>query len=219
MAKSKVSKTMRDRVMSSEEVPRVSFRFFEVTEGPLIDAMREISEEKRAAFEAAKELGKSFGASEAVIYGGRWLFGFEREPDDVLWKVEFQQDGHRYYKPVRRTLLGRRWADAIKKLTVPRHHDNALLVLNLPTGPAVIEGRHWYKPVVWGWLDVPLFLVKVPWRAYAPEILDAYRAMRAGDEYFSTAMDHALWVPHPTMREVQEWQALKTTAERNAGAA
>ncbi|MCP1375361.1 hypothetical protein [Dyella lutea] len=205
--------------MSSEETPRVTFRFFKVTEGPLIEELNKIFDEQELAFDAAREIAKAVGATAPALYCRSWLFQFEEAPPEATWKCEHRQGTERYYKPIRRSLVGRKWADEIKRLKVPRHHNDALSVVDLTKGPAVVEGRHWYAPVVWGWIDGPLFLVKVPWRAYAPEILDAYRAMRDAGEYGSGAMDHALWVPHPTMQEIEEWEALKIAADRKAAAA
>ena len=91
--------------------------------------------------------------------------------------------------------------------------------MDLPTFPAVIDGNRWYRPGIWGYFDESTFFVKVPWRDYAPEILEAYKTMRDAGDYGSGAMDFALWTPHPSMHEIPEWEALKYDADHKAAKA
>lgn len=217
MATTKISKALRERVMSAVETPRVTFRFFIVTEGPILDELKIIRDWNDRCFKAAEKLGKSFGARSAASYRGTWLYQFSKAPD-TLWKRELRHGGKDYYKPVQKSGEGRRIAAAIKQLDYPRDASSALSAIGLFTGPAVVEGHTWYRPVLWGWWADPLFLVKVPWRHFDPEILDAYKLMRTAGEYGCGAYDHALWAPHSSMREVKEWEALKIDAEHREGA-
>lgn len=210
----KLTQQMRDRVRSSWEIPTVSFRFFVVTSGPIIEKLLAIREQNNQAWKEARKASKAAGASSVAAYRGGWMFCFREVPDARLWKLEFKQGTDQYYKPSRRTTDGRKLAETIKKLAYPADHNDALTAVDLPTWPAVVNGNTWYRPVLWGWYDGPLFLVKVPWRAYAPEILQAYKVMRDKGEYMSAGMDYALWQPHTSMREVKEWEALKIDAER-----
>lgn len=219
MGKANINEELRERVMKGEYTPSVTRRFFKVTDGPLIDEVRRLDAERRAAFAAALEVGKQYGADEVVTYCYRWLLHFQEEPNSSDWKRETSHGGRAYYKPIRRTKVGRQAAAALKRVGQPTSIREAVKVLDIPTMPSVIEGNRWYTPGLRGWLDDPLFIVSVPWRAYDPEILEAYKAMRDAGEYGSGAMDWALWTPHESMQEIQEWEALKIGADREAAKA
>lgn len=218
-----ISEELRERVRHyNREIPAVRHRHFKVTDGPLMDEMQRIMDHRQKAFKAAGELSEELKAKSAS-YAGDWIFAFDKgqqQSDDFqkLWRKVGRWEGKTFFKPRRNTKAGRQMAARLKKLPRILDHNQAVKVVGLDTGPAVIEGNTWYRPVIWGWgADDPLFFVKVPWRDFDPEILEAYRIMRDADEFMCTYLDYAMWEPHPSMHEIPEWQVLKITDERNKG--
>lgn len=193
----------------------VYYRFFRVTNGPLMDEAIRILEKRSESNQAIKELGERIGADPRVSER-RGLAGFvlPGDADDKDWK---QPNSRGLRWPKKNTKAGREIMEAIKALPPRPSVDDALDAVGLPGGhPVLIEGSTGYAPVWWGWPGKGVIFVKVPWRDIPQSELDAYRA---NEHWGSVEMDHLLWEPHDSLQEIKEWEALRENEDLKSEAA
>lgn len=191
-------------------------RYFRVTTGPLIDAVKEIHKQQTAAVGQIRELINELGAKDAKLgaEGNIIGFTFDETPDSKLWK----RTRRGWYYPKQSSNAGR---DLIKRIkALPKHpsYDEAVLAIGLIPGfPALVDT---YKGVghsvtLSGHIDLGVWFVTVPWEDIDPGELEQYKRDKASGKRWSASLDHLCWEPTADLIEVKEWQVLKEIDEMN----
>lgn len=196
-------------------------RFFRVTSGPLIQALRDRISEMQAGWDAWLRLAEELGAETVMRYDNGRVAGFTFEPgkapDLKLWK---RLDNGCWW-PKRNSKAAKDLYDRVAKTQRPVSEQEALKVIGLHTSPVVIEGNRAKLCAVYGYPEEGRLYVQVPWRDVPAAELDAYRANREAKTHYSMELDHLLWSPTEDMVEIKEWECLRETeslreAERKA---
>lgn len=190
-------------------------RYFRVTEGPLIQATNDITEQREKASEAIMALAKEVGATDArTFHDGRFAgFVFEQDPG-TKWK-RLRSGG---YYPKKNSTWGRELAKRITDL--PRHESiaGALRAVGLvPHSPALIDESRSVGLYVTltGSQKLGVWFVSVPWRDEDPAEIEQYKKDRAAGTRFCVELAHLCWEPPAELHEVKHWEVLKEIEEMN----
>ena len=194
------------------------YRFFKVTEGPLIDElnrMREINNQNTDGYGAiAKELGVTQWMMFGNLFGG---FLFDSPPDMKVWKQVPKYS--KLYSPRKNVPAGKDLWQRINAVVRKVDYNDALKVIDAP--------RHWFcidanrmtrAALCAGIIGEGTVFVQVPWKDIDPAKLADYKANKESAEprvWFDGELDHLLWQPHPSMTEVKEWEMLKWKEENH----
>lgn len=193
----------------------IYFRFFRVTDGPIMDRAREI---KAANVEARKVIiafSDEIGATNwwQNRDGGVIGFSFE-QPDEKIWR-----ETRWGYLPRKSTKIGKELYRRIMLLPAMTPVSSAFTVSGLiMRAPVVIEGNVGHYVTASGSPKIGVMFARVPWRDIDPAELDQYRADQKDGNGWSLCLQHLIWEPAPEMRmvELKEWEALKEIDEINA---
>jgi hypothetical protein len=194
------------------ERPSVSFRFFRIDGGPVMDAAKACDEKRIAARDAWRDFLRNNGGNPDKGYqNGRLIgFGSRTPPAGDAWKRDFSAED--LWVPNRKTKAGRALAEAMKKLPAAPSYHGAFEDFGLYDCPIICDGKRWFRPVMFGVIGKTIWL-KIAWKDYAPDLIAEYVAQRDnrdGDYCRSEEIDFiADWKPAEGMVEVKEWEALR----------
>lgn len=193
-------------------------RYFRVTEGPMVDEIDHLFEQRLAAGALYRQLADKYGATEANVYdrsGNFAGFVFTMPPDHTVYRRDTKT---RLWLPRKNVPAGKEiWAD-IKQLPTPEPIENALRLANLEPGlPMLTDAGRWYSPSLWGY-GAPrnIWFVSVPWLDVDPEKMAAYKSDKAEGKCFDRDLDALSWEPPAGWTEVKRWQVEKEVDEINA---
>lgn len=195
--------------------PSVSFRFFRVDGGPVMEAAIACQQARIAAGDAWRTFVDEHGGNSSAVYANSRLIGFgsKTKPAGDAWRRSFDADD--LWVPNAKTKEGRRIAALMRKLPKAPSYHGAFEAFGLYDMPVILDGNRWFRPVMFGVVGKTIWL-KVPWRYYSPELLAEYA--RVADGGCSTdELDFVLgWKPAEGMVEVKEWEALRDSGEQQA---
>jgi hypothetical protein len=200
---------LRERL--SRENPSVTFRYFRIDGGPVMDAAVTCLNQQRAVAKTWNTFLEQHGGNPKKGYANSRLIGFasKKPPSGDAWKRSF--DAEDLWVPNHKTKAGRALAAAMKKLpTAPSFH-GAFGEFGLHDCPVIMDGNRWFRPSMCGRVGKTIWL-KIAWKEYSPELLDLYRKARADkkDFYCSDQLDFLVdWKPAEGMVEVKEWEMLR----------
>lgn len=191
-------------------------RFFRVVDGPLVERARQLLDEREQVIRRLKVFGKRRKVEVLATSDGRLAFAAKKDQkvDLQAWRRERNTS---HLIPRGNTTEGRALKAEIVSLGQLPVVADALRVVGLhPHFPLLIEGRTGYSCGLYGTLEEPiLFFVTVPWRNIAPKEKREYLKSNAAGNHMSMCLDHLCkWQPHPSMREVKQWEYLKEIEER-----
>jgi hypothetical protein len=196
-------------------------KYYIVKDGPLVERFMAIRKEREEAYGTLKSFCDEIGASS--MYGdspAAYLFDFPSDKIKGLcretWTTTKPVRNTYYFRPKKNTPKGKEMMARIKALPAcPVEKDALKAIPGLAVDwPAVTEGHTWYSPFIRYYnLEIPIFIISVPFNDYTPEEIAEYRAEREKPKgersHWSGSLDHALWEAPEWMREVKEWEALK----------
>ncbi|VVO85476.1 hypothetical protein PS870_02031 [Pseudomonas fluorescens] len=185
-------------------------RYFRVTAGPLVNRIKEIFAERDAAAKQWDDLCRDVGALSA--HAGRSFAGLKFSPPGPEDAKSWKQSGA-LWLPKKSTTTGKALQQRIDALIVPTQLQEALKVVDLHTGPALIENNRWYGSTLCGKDSAGVWFVSVPWRDEDPQTLEQYQANRDAGTHMDGCLDHLLWIPPPEFAEVKRWQFEKEYEE------
>lgn len=186
-------------------------RYFKVTSGPIVEAVGQVEAGREKARAAIKELEAELNVGDMMFYNDGRFAGFDLN-DDAETKM-FKRTEHGYYLPKLNYKKGKEIDAKIKALPRLSNQNEALAAVGLAGSYLVCMNRGMmYKPQLAGRPQLGVWVVSVPWRDVSEKELDEYRNRNNG---FNSNMDHLLWEPHESMKEIKEWEALKIIDEMN----
>lgn len=202
----------------------IRHRFFKITSGPFVDRFMELRKIREDAARVIRAFMVEVGASNCVgTSPATYQFDFKdaRKVDMQAWAKTKPRRGEYFFRPRRGTATGKALALRIKQLPESANLSDALELTGLDYGfPVVFSGSYGYRPFIKFYsVDVPVFIVSVPWIDYPAKELAKYRKDRAARRHYSANLDHALWEPPEWMAEIKEWEALKLIDELSADGA
>ncbi|XUO88464.1 hypothetical protein RVM26_05020 [Halomonas sp. KM072] len=188
----------------------MNFRYFRITEGPVVDEVRRILAERKKISELLTQLERRIGAKESRIYnhsGKVAGFKFEQAPDVYVWRKP-DRDG--LYMPRKTSPTGKALHKEIEALPRLPSIQNALTLIDLPPhSPLTFDSGRCYFASLYGFPAKGVLFVRVPWRDIDPELIEEYRRDKETSHCFNAEYEHAMWTPTPEMVEVKEWEVLK----------
>lgn len=201
-------------------------RFFVVSEGPLIEAMRSVIGQRRKSERAIRAFMKKHGVTNVCVRdAASYRFDLKeyKNYDQSKWRKTKPVRGAYYFVPRKNTPNGKVLAEEVKALPSHPSFNKALEVVpDLPVGfPCVIEGNTGYSPYIrfYSMRDPALVLVSIPWKETDEKELAAYKKQAASKKRhtWSASLDYAQWTPPDWMREIKEWEALKIIDDYDTG--
>jgi hypothetical protein len=193
----------------------MEYRYFEVTDGPVLDRIAEIDAANDAAkkhfIEIINELG---GNDEKWLTSGedRSLVGvFFDTPRAPGHGEKFKRVESGAWYPKRNSKWGRDIHKRIKAIETISPEE-ALSLLSLK-GKRLILNSRMASPSLNSFGSPRRVLVTVPWYDEDPMVLAAYRQKK--DQKDST-LNHLLWEPTSDMVEIKRWEFHKIIDEHNA---
>lgn len=188
-------------------ISNASYRFFRVTEGPLIEAIAKINAAQDAMRKTYKAVSKEFDG-DIMVGGGGFIVGVKPKPNCVLSDWKKLRNG--LYVPKKTTQQGKDWAAKLKALPKFPMLGDALNAIGLSANmPVLIEGDRGLCNVLGGFPDLGIWFVRVPWCDVSKKEIAEYKREKKAGNRFSLFLDHLCWTPHASMKEVKEWEYLK----------
>lgn len=190
-------------------------RYFRITAGPLMEAAREIEQQRGVAIATLKTFIREVGATDAQTYRDGTVAGFcfDGVACDPVWGV---RDSSGVRMPRGNTKEGKALRERIKALPRVPGFSDSLKSIGLHDGPAVINGNRFYRSLVAGTPSLGVLYLCVPWRDIDPRELEEYGQQRDEGSNFSMELDHLLWKPTTDMVEMKEWEVRRDLDEANA---
>lgn len=193
----------------------IYFRFFRVTDGPIMDRAREIEAANIEARKVVAAFSDEIGAKNwwQNRDGGVIGFSFE-QPDEKIWR-----ETRWGYLPRKSTKIGKELYRRIMLLPTMTPISSAFALSGLDMhAPVVIEGNVGHYVTASGSPKIGVMFARVPWRDVDPAELDQYRSEQEAGNRWSLGLSHLIWEPSPEMQmvEMKEWEALKEIDEINA---
>jgi len=190
-------------------------RYFRVTEGPLVAAVKEATAINEQAKKEYQPILESIGAKSTQWYQqDNRLVGlmFEKEPDKSLFKEKkrggwWPKSNSKKGKEIATKLAAVKTADVSKSLKV----------VGLYGGNPVLfgNGRAYYSTLTTIPSDPLVIFVSVPWYDENPETLEKCKEDRAKGSHRSSNLDHILWEPTVDMAPVKKWEVDKAIDDWN----
>jgi len=183
-------------------------RYFKVTDGPLIDAIKASRETNKAAEQEYRNILKDVNNGQGYYQRNKKLVAiqFATVPDRKVFKKAW--DG---WYPKQTTKEGKALHLKLKAV-VTSNEDDHLSLVGLK-GHTIITGRYLCQPTLNIIPSSPIVaFVGVPWYDEDPEKLAEY--VNDPDTGCSN-MDSLLWKPTAHMEEVKEWEVQKAFDEWN----
>lgn len=190
-------------------------RYFKVTEGALIEAVKECRANNKKANKEYEALLKKIGAEENYYVRDHRLVAvtFKDAPDPKVFKRNTNtKDG---WYPKKNCKAGKEIAQAIESIKVT-NEDDCLEIVGLSSGPRMFFAGYCYRATL---VVIPKdaleIYISVPWYDEDPAVLEQYKVDRAAGNEFDSCKDAILWEPTPEMTEVKEWEVKKAIQEWN----
>ena len=194
---------------------KVYRRYFRVTEGPLIDAVKECLVINDAAKKEYNAILSKIGAEEGYYLNDHRLvaFTFPESPDPKVFKKHPKTpDG---WHPKKNCKEGKEIAKAIEAVKTKNVND-CMATVGLNFSLRIISDNIGHKAAMFVIPADPMTIfVSVPWYDEAPEELEKYRKDRKAGRRLCMNFDAVLWEPTPEMTEVKGWEAEKAVQEWN----
>ena len=190
-------------------------RYFKVTEGALIKAIKECREINKKADAEYVEILSKLGADKTYYVRGTRLVAmtFPEAPDSKVFKKNKNtKDG---WYPKKNCKAGREIAKALESVKTMDQGD-CLKVFDLSSGPRIISGGFGYCATLVVIPSEPMVaFVTVPWFDEDPEVIEQYKKDRDAGKSRRHDIDAILWKPAPEMTEIKEWEVKKAIQEWN----
>lgn len=191
-------------------------RYFRVTGGPLLDAVRKIEDDNDRNRISVTAFATEIGAKNVFSYKDGTISGFEFEttPDQTVWK---QPNSFGHYMPRKNTAGGKDMVKRIQEL--PRLLDTsaALQVIGLYNNfPVMFGNGKGYVSTLTGMASLGVIFVSTPWKDIDPDVLANYKRDNAAGICSSAELEHLRWSPAPEMKEIKRWEVEKEIEELNA---
>jgi hypothetical protein len=192
------------------------WRFFLVMPGnPIWDAFMEDQKLRDEARKIVVPFMESIGADHCFGNNGdNYSFTFKDAPDLAIWR---RQSHHKSYRPHQRRKNASEMAKAVKALPASPSYNEVFRATGLYYGfPCIIDGNNGYRPAL-RYYNVAgpkaKLLLQVPWEQYDEDEMLQYRLDNAADKHGNATNDYLQWIPHSSMIEIKEWEALKILDE------
>lgn len=191
-------------------------RYFKVTEGPVIAAVKEVEEINDIARKEYRKIIEEIGAKpEYYTYGvAPSGFIFEKTPDSGVFK-KTKNGG---YYPKKNCKEGRELTKRIESI-VTKSTDYPLTAVGLNDGgfPRIFGANRAYKAtIVTIPQDPPVVYISIPWYDEDPDVIEKYKADRAAGAFGGNRNIAAiLWEPTADMVEVKKWEVDRHIEEWN----
>ena len=190
-------------------------RYFMVIDGPVWDAFLRLRTERIAAEKVMLKFMKTIGAS--TCYGRdskSYAFSFKKEKLDEVRKSPLWTKHARIPKafyPSKKNKNAKELRDAFALLPPFPSLNAALESVGLYPGfPALIENSCSYSPWIRFYsLSSGVIIIGVPWRDMPKKDMDAYKREHAAGTHSSGTHEYLSWMPHESLKEMKEWEALK----------
>ncbi|MBO9493819.1 hypothetical protein J7438_06935 [Thalassotalea sp. G20_0] len=190
-------------------------RYFKVTSGALIEAVKECRSTNDAANKEYVALLNKLGAEETYYVVGHRLVAmtFKNSPDQRIYKRNKNTNDGWY--PKKNCKEGKEIAQAIESIKT-QSVDDCLKAVGLYSGPRIIQGGYAYSATLVVIPSEPMELyVTVPWYDEDPEVIEQYKKDKDARKRSSMSLDALLWKPPSEMTEVKEWEVKKVIQEWN----
>lgn len=196
------------------------YRFFKVTDGPLIEELSRLKAINDQNYEGYKAIAVELAASQWMMFGTKFAgFIFESEPDNNVWRQVPKYS--KVYAPRKNVPAGKDLWQRINAVVRKVDYNDALKAIEAPQHRFCIDGNRMTRTALCaGLIGEGTIFVQVPWKDVDPTKLAEYAANQAlpdGERktWFDSELDHLLWTPHPSMVEVKEWEMLKWKEENH----
>lgn len=188
-------------------------RYFKVTTGPLVDAVKEANDINAEARKKYEALLKDLGAKSTKWYhNNNSLSGiiFDSVPDRGIYKkTKFG------WWPKKNTKEGKVIHAKLEEIET-RDLNSCLKVVNLDTWPRLFgNGRVYYAVLTVMPSDPLVAYISVPWYDEDPEKLRKYVEEKKTTVRGDINMDAILWEPTEDMVPVKKWEVDKAIDEWN----
>lgn len=194
------------------------YRFFLVTDGPLIAELNRMKAINDENYEGYKAIASDVGATKWMMFSSTFAgFIFETPPDSSVWR-ELPKE-HNVYAPRKNVPAGKALWARINAVVRRVDYNDALIAIGAPRAWLCIDGNRMTRTALCaGLIGEGTIFVQVPWKDVDPARLAEYKANKEADDprvWFDSELDHLLWQPHPSMTEVKEWEMLKWRDENH----
>lgn len=185
-------------------------RYFRVTEGPLIDAMKDAIEINNRAKREYVNILHKIGAERQYYHIDNRLVAvqFKDEPDRYLYK----KCKHGGWYPKRNTKEGKTLHERFKSVKTEADSE-CLKLVNLSSSPTLAGAGRCYFPTitVLPSEDMVIF-ISVPWYDEDPDVLAEYVKDK---NHMDRNYDAILWKPSEEMVEIKRWEVEKEIDQWN----
>ena len=188
-------------------------RYFRVTGGPLVEAVRKAAQVNSAAHSEYQKILAEIGANPAYYQRRQKLVGiiFDTKPDSGIF---MRSKGGGWY-PKKNCSAGKKLAARIEavKTIDPQ---SALKAVGLSDRPTIFFDSKCYWPTLTIIPEAsPVVYVSVPWFDADPEKLKQYKSDRAAGICGYANYDAVLWQPTAEMAEIKNWEVDRHIDEWN----
>lgn len=194
-------------------------RYFRVKDGPVWNRFLALRDERIRVEKVMRKFLKLIGADNC--YGrdpSNYAFSFPKAmhteiKKSALW-TEHKQINGAYY-PSKKNKNAKALRDSVAELPRLPNLNEALSEVELYHGfPALLEGNHGHSPWIRFYsVDDQVLLIAVPWRNVDPKEMAKYQRERKAGKSMNATLDYLSWVPHESLHEMKEWEALKLIDE------
>lgn len=193
-------------------------RIFRVTDGPLIDAIKEANEINAQAHKEYRAILEEIGASlKYYVRDGRMCgIIFDNEPDEKLFKSRGYNAG---WWPKKNCKAGKELCARIGAVKT-RDVQGTLDTVGLVGGcPALFRGGYAHYCTLVVIPESPLAAyVSVPWWDVDPTKMEDYKRRNAEGKEYDSSYHFVRWEPTPEMVEVKKWEFERHVDEWNSKA-
>lgn len=185
-------------------------RYFKVSTGPTMEAVKHYFEKKGNAIDQINELRKKFGFKEYYTRSGHFSgVTFDTEPDMKVWEISNRKQRH--YSPRQSSKAGKAMYQELK-VDIPCTKEVIEAALGTD-GKWVLHGGGYAYSITCCGTDKEFFFV-VPWRDVDPEKLKAYEN---NDYYHNSELSYLSTTKFPPeFQELKEWEFMRDTEHLNA---
>ena len=187
-------------------------RYFRVTEGSLVDAVKESVNVNEKAREQYSLLLSEIGAKKEYYQFNDKLVGilFDKEPDKYLYKKV--KNG---WLPKRNNKEAKAINEKFKAVNTVDIND-CLNKVGLSNSPAMFDSGKCYYPVLIFIPSEPIVVfVSVPWYDESPDKLAEYKKEKEKGIHMDRNLDFLSWEPSEDMKTIKEWEYRKEIEEWN----
>ena len=189
-------------------------RYFRVTTGPLIAAVKDSIKVNGLAAKQYLKIAKEIGASDTFLHVDNRLTGFifEGMVDKTLFRQARNRNG---WYPKKTSKVGRNLCKRLKAIET-YGEDKLLHSIDIHSKYAFMTSNRMHiSTVVFIPTEEIVAFVSIPWKDINPKELEEYKLARAKRKHMSAELDHLLWEPDEHLVAVKEWQCIKEIDEWN----